>query len=424
MVWCKNKSVVLLLIISIVLLSFASQPIKTSSTDLKREIRWQDDLSYLAHELPKLHKNVFFKISKTDFQREVEQLKQNIPTMNDDEIILGLARIVASIGDAHTQIALHQKATGFTRYPFKFYWFPSGIYVTDTTAEYKQVLGARLIKIGDSNIRAVTEKVTPLISHENDEWLKCLVPTYLDIPEVLYGLHITPSKNDGRFVFVNPLGKTITLNVQSLSEPSKFKGIAASVLPKPPLYRQNNDKYYWYTYLPESQTIYLQYNVCEDMQSQPFDDFALKLLSFADTHPIKKFVIDLRNNDGGYSTVLDPLMYGILARPNLNRKGHLFTIIGRKTFSSAMMNACELKYQSNAILIGGPTGGKPDSYGNVQEFQLPNSKLFVTYTTKYFINSPDNVDSLQPDISVPITAKDYFTGKDPVMEQILKYPQK
>jgi alpha-tubulin suppressor-like RCC1 family protein len=45
MVWRKNKSVVLLLIISIVLLSFASQPIKTSSADSKREIRWQDDFS-------------------------------------------------------------------------------------------------------------------------------------------------------------------------------------------------------------------------------------------------------------------------------------------------------------------------------------------------------------------------------------------
>ncbi len=50
-----------------------------------------------------------------------------------------------------------------------------------------------------------------------------------------------------------------------------------------------------------------------------------------------------------------------------------------------MRNAILFKQlQTNPILVGEPTGGKPNSYGEISSFLLPNSGLVVNYSTKYF----------------------------------------
>ena len=39
---------------------------------------------------------------------------------------------------------------------------------------------------------------------------------------------------------------------------------------------------------------------------------------------------------------------------------------------------------TEAIFIGEPTGGRPNHFGEVKSFNLPNSGLSVRYSTKYF----------------------------------------
>jgi hypothetical protein len=57
---------------------------------------------------------------------------------------------------------------------------------------------------------------------------------------------------------------------------------------------------------------------------------------------VQRLVVDLRLNGGGNSAILDPWITEIKSSP-LNKKGHLFVIVGRATFSSAIMNAVRLK---------------------------------------------------------------------------------
>jgi hypothetical protein len=110
-----------------------------------------------------------------------------------------------------------------------------------------------------------------------------------------------------------------------------------------------------------------------------------------------------------------------LQSSKFNQKGKLFFIIGRQTFSSAVGNATQFKGSTNSILVGEPTGGKPNSYGEVLNFTLPNSGVMVQYSTKYITKTSENPISLFPDYDVEISLQDYAQGKDPVLDFIMRY---
>jgi C-terminal processing protease CtpA/Prc len=107
-------------------------------------------------------------------------------------------------------------------------------------------------------------------------------------------------------------------------------------------------------------------------------------------------------------------------RPHFLKKGSTYVLIGRRTFSSAILNAIDLKKQTSAIFVGEPTGGKPNHYGEVQMMRLPQSGLPVTYSIKYFRVLDDDPESLEPDIFVEPGISDYLEKTDPVLNYVLE----
>ena len=105
----------------------------------------------------------------------------------------------------------------------------------------------------------------------------------------------------------------------------------------------------------------------------------------------------------------------------MTRRGHFFVIVGRRTFSSAVLNAITLKGSSEALFFGEPTGGKPNSYGEIQTISLPRSGLAATCSTKLFEVVEGDPPAFNPDITVQISSADYLAGRDAVLEEILNY---
>jgi hypothetical protein len=120
---------------------------------------------------------------------------------------------------------------------------------------------------------------------------------------------------------------------------------------------------------------------------------------------------------------VDPLLDGLKSRPALTAKGHLYVLIAWHTFSAAMNTAVNFRDGLNAILVGEPAGIKPNHYGQVESFMLPNSKLKVQYSTK-FVRKVHDADplALDPDIFVPYSLNDFLAGRDPVLEAALHHP--
>lgn len=183
---------------------------------------------------------------------------------------------------------------------------------------------------------------------------------------------------------------------------------------------QKSNLNYWYKYISEEKTLYFKYNKCqEDDNSKTIENFTADMLKFMDAHIIDKFVIDIRDNSGDSDQYINPIIDWIKNK-KINNKAQFFVIVGRTTFSSAIINTITLKKDTNAIFMGEETSGKQNHYGSVKNFTLPNSKIKIQYSTQFNKVSEDNRNTFIPDKIIEISIKDYINKKDPILNYILK----
>ncbi len=381
-----------------------------------RDGRWIQDIEALAKDLPRLHLSLFFKTSRETFDREVDTLKTRVAEMRDYEVVTGLIRLAALPGDAHTAISPFTYP-GFRRLPLRLRFLADGLIVTSATAAAAPLLGGRVTRIGAMEIAEVIERIGPVISRDNEAWLRAIAPNYLVIPEILHALRIVDDPE--RVTITVTLGdgssRQMDLGAFPQGQEGAFTDASSASLP---LYRQRSQENYWYTWT-EKDVLLVEYNRCQDASADPMSSFARRVLDDIDRRPPLAVIIDLRQNAGGASAVIDPLFQGLRSRGFLAQSGRLFGFIGNTTFSSALLNAITLKRELGAILIGEPTGGKPNGYGEVKAFALPNSGLSVSYSTKFFRSWPEgDPDSLYPDIAAPISSDDYRDGRDPALDAV------
>lgn len=383
---------------------------------LTRDGRFVQDIDALALDLPRLHANLFFKTSREAFSREVEMLKTRVAEMKDHEVVVGLIRLAALPGDAHTSISPFQYA-GFKRLPFRVRFLSDGLIVTSAAAGADALLGGRITHIGDMDVAAAVEKVAPVVSRDNEAWLRAVGPNYLVIPEILHaqGVVASPDKLSVTVAKADGTSARVELSAVAAGQEGSFKD---ALVASAPLYRQRTSENYWYGWT-EGDVVYVQYNRCQDSGSDPMSSFAARIFADIDRRVPKAVIIDLRGNGGGNSSVADPLFQGLRSRGFLAQSGRLFAFIGNSTFSSALLNAITLKRELGAILVGEPTGGRPNGYGEVRTFNLPNSGLPVSYSTKFFKAWPEgDPESLFPDIQAAISSSDYREGRDPALQAV------
>ncbi|ACL70247.1 peptidase S41 [Halothermothrix orenii] len=147
-----------------------------------------------------------------------------------------------------------------------------------------------------------------------------------------------------------------------------------------------------------------------------FKKTTAEIINILKEKDIKKLVIDLRHNGGGSSPQGSRFARQL---KNLNLDTDIYVVIGNRTFSAATINAIHFKEYTKATLIGEPTSGKPNHYGEVKTFKLPNTGMLVHYSTKY-ITLIDNADpdSIYPDIYCYVKFSDFVNGVDTILEKI------
>ncbi|MBZ9624146.1 S41 family peptidase [Clostridium sp. FP2] len=390
--------------------------------DSNRNTRWLEDINFLSRELSLKHKNLFFQKNKEDFFKEIDSLKTDIESLSNYEIKLEIAKIVASMGDAHTYVPLNINLL----LPLELYWFADGIYVIVAPQQYKEILYRKIIKINNIDMEEVINILSSIISYENETYLKSQLPKYFPAIELLYDLGLVNDIDSLELTFEDKNKKERTLEIKSmpLGEWKELYNLINNDLmysTNLPLYRRNSHKNYWFEYIDASSIVYFKYNACKDMPPKDVFTFCSELINFIEAHVVEKLIIDLRNNFGGNSSLLNPFIEYIINCDKINKTGNLFIIIGRETFSSALLNSFFLKENTSAIFLGEPTGGKPNCYGEVQRFILKNSGLTVCYSTEYYkIIEDDTLLSLLPDVNIEFTIQNYINNEDPCFEYVNK----
>jgi len=327
------------------------------------------------------------------------------------------------IGDGHTYVDVRYSLPDRPLLPLQLGWYGTDLIVTGAPNEYRDAIGARVNGIGSASIEVALQAITPLIAHDNEQQLRNLSAEFLRMPDLLEAQGIASSVEHVLFQLVHADGRVVELDVtpQPADAPITYLNLYDVMPITPPLRTEGGERIYWYRSLPEQQAIYVQYNRAADDPDLPFAAFTRELFATVAANPVERMVIDLRFNGGGNSRVIEPLIEALREHPTLSQPGRVRVLIGARTFSSALMNAIELQEAVGATLIGTPTGGRPNGYGETRSFTLPNSGLRVQYSTRFFRNLPGNdTPALEPDVVAPITWNDLLAGVDPALERAVR----
>jgi C-terminal processing protease CtpA/Prc len=375
-----------------------------------RDEKWIKDIEYIEKVLPKVHKNLYFNITEKAFLGQLEELKKKVPVYSEDEIEIELSKIVASVGDSHSGSNIGTEDI----YPIELFWFDEGIYITNTSKEYEELLDAKIITLNDKKIEEVAKTIKPLLAAANENWFKTQVVYYISIPKVLkYFKAINTEELELSVQLISGEIKKIKMKPVKYKEYVQIDRSNVQV----PIYKTHTNENYWYEYLKDEKILYINYNSCREMREKPFEIFSKEVWEFTENHEIEKLVLDIRNNRGGSSPILNPFIKK-LKKSKFNKEGSLYVVIGKDTYSSAILNALTLRKETRAYFVGENTGGSPNHYGEVKQFELPNSKRKIRYSTKYFNWSKENEDTIKPDMLIKESYENYKKASDPVLEWI------
>ncbi len=327
-------------------------------------------------------------------------------------IVMELAKIVATSRDAHTAVMLPQNY----RLPFDCYPFAEGLYITATNEEERELLHTKILKFEACETGDAYKKLTEIIPHENLQFVLSSLPSFITCVDILYGTGIITNPEEIVLTVENGEGKIFKHTAGPLRYEDYQRAVSSSKIL--PLYRQNRERFYWSSF--DSGILYVNYNKCREMETLSVRDFIENIKNEITSNTgIAKVVIDFRNNQGGNSELFKPFLVWLSGNKNINQKGRLFAIVGRDTFSSASLNVFYLKYNTNAIFVGEPTGAKPNHFGEVQYLELESSGLMIRYSTKYYeLVDDDEQLFFVPDIVRKVSFADYVRGIDNCMTAI------
>jgi hypothetical protein len=388
---------------------------------------WREDLEYARTQMPLVHKNLFHTITREQFDASFARLAEKVPEWSDRQLVVGLATIVASVGDGHTHMNLAQPAVAFHMIPLKFQQFRDGIYVRAAAEPHGELAGGKVISIEGRPADEVWNAVAVLTPHDNESGLRFMNAAHVAVPEILHALGI--GKSDSEISLrVSKNGKIHDATLQALPIMEAWTKKMVDARPDsvaPPLYVQSPEQNFWYRYLADEKLLYVKFNTVywartPDGGYQSPGEFFDEVFAFADSHPVERFVVDVRDNGGGNNSLNLAVIHGFIKRDALNRRGHLFTIIGRATFSAAQNFVNEMEKHTNTLFAGEPTAARPNSYGDPTPLTLPNSKVQIQVSTLFWQDAhpADDRVATMPQIAVEPTFADYAAGRDPVLEAV------
>jgi hypothetical protein len=378
---------------------------------------WRADLRELARELPARHANAFHTVSREQFAAEVAQLDAAIPRLTADQVLVEMMRIVALIGDGHTHLDV---PPDWPRYPVELAWFGDELRVVAVTDSSRVAAGGKVLGIGNVPLDSVLRMTSMLVPRgENGARTRAVATMMLTSPAVLRGLRLTDSEESAPFDLEAATGERITVTLRAASDEDMSD--MQLVTDNPPLWLRRIGEPWWTEILRDERTVYMSFS--RYPLEAEFRNRCHELAKALSESGAERLIIDLRRNGGGDLDRFRRLLLPVIRKhPVLGRTGGVYAITGPATFSAAMVNALDLRRHANAVLVGEPTGARPNSYSEHGEFLLTNSGLRVSYATRYYRFAAEGDTAVIPDVRIEPTWQQFRSGRDPVLDWILAQP--
>jgi hypothetical protein len=339
--------------------------------------KWQADLDSLEQILRR--RLIYFEdaYGSRRLARRIDSLKRMVPGQTRAERILSVARLLdlPAPGTGHTTLPFIQRPISWRLLPMRIFEFEDGYHVIH--AKDENLVGNKVLAIGGTPADSVAAALSPWGIMSFVEPLEAIgvverggqIPVRMQAPS---GRQVTRN--------VEPKGAwslSTVLYEKSLQEPVRGEWSPANARPR--------ERNYWLSYRDSTDLLYVQFNSVQNASPEwTIADLADSLRVTADTRPIDKVALDLRNNGGGNHDLIEPLVELLGNHPKIDRPGTLYTLTSRKTFSAAGTLAMELERRTKTVFVGEPGSFAPNMWGDTVPFLLPHSKLVGNVSYRYW----------------------------------------
>ncbi|CAM1358646.1 S41 family peptidase [Tenacibaculum xiamenense] len=381
---------------------------------------WSTDIDVYHKNLEEKHIDLYNKISKVEFEKELSSIKQKLHKKNQIDVIIDLMRLTRKIGDGHTSVSLRTIKKHV--FPFELYPVNGEWRVVKAISKYKHLLGKRLLKIQGMNVEEVAKRVSEVAQFVENRHSKIIrTGQYMTISELLFNLGVIDNSQKAEFSFLNDYNEEFEAVIEVVESNDYRKREKEKLERKEGALKQpDNAKhdFLWFTSLESLSAVYIKF------ESYPsFDEmktFGASVLGHIQKNRTKRLIIDLRNNGGGDFFVGTFLAYYLNLADSIDWKNGVYVLTDKVTFSAATSNASQYRQMLNAKIVGEPTGSNPTGYQDMGQFTLPNSKLVITYSKRLFRFQDTFIEGVQPDKVIHYDWKSYTSGSDPMLEWVFK----
>ncbi len=394
-------------------------------TTLSRDEAWRQDLRFLVGEIKRLHVHMYHTLSPEAFQRKVDSIDQQIPSLTDQQVVFEFMLLLGSVGNGHNLIIPGFGAKGsFAQLPMQFYWFSDGLYIVGASEEYREWIGSAVEAFGNTPTEQALAKTASINARDNEMQQRWLSPYYLSLTTVLEGLGIVENSNHVSLTLRKPSGtahkiqpKTHAIHFQGFP---KLPPLTANASPR---YLANNHDTYWSEFVSERNALYVQVNDIANKASVSFKEFNLQLRKKIIAEHVDNFILDLRHNSGGDGSINPPMIATMVFFEGHKPDGKLFVLIGRNTFSAAHNLLLDISRLTDVIVVGEPSGSRPNALSESGWFNLPYSRLTGIVSSQFHQSGEpeDHRIWVAPHMPIGLSSDEYFSGEDPSMDAILNF---
>lgn len=301
------------------------------------------------------HPGLYFFHAKTELKEKINELLSENEYDEFDLYYITSLLIKFMLGryDSHTKVSFKDNVY----IPIDFTVEENSLYITKITPIYKKIIGGKLLKINNIDIQRILCELEEIICYSTKEHLSVMIQSFLSDVNVLKSL---PSieNNTEKFIYTilndNNEKENITFNINNLPE---FYSVQ---------FPEN------YSTEVINDCCIIHYNSCRDK-----DKMEQLVSKLKEESNIKNYIIDLRYNGGGNSSVIKPLI-------NFLKDKNIVALVNEYVFSSGRMALVELK-KIGAYIIGTDIGTSLNCFGNCpSNLDIDKLNLIVTSSSTYW----------------------------------------
>ncbi|EOD01109.1 S41 family peptidase [Caldisalinibacter kiritimatiensis] len=404
----------------------------------------KEDLDYVVNVLRDVHPKTYNGFSNEQNLVIENAYKKINKIMKVGDFYFVLNEVICSLKDAHTMIFIElSKDDRIIDLPIV--WLNDGMYIKEDTEQLKK--GDKILFIRQKSEEDLLKELEKIIPAENQQWVKVRGKSNLIKEPFLRYLGLI--ENDYVNVKIQRDEKELEVQLPLIKNKKSKQNMTEE----------------WVSYSVDKENSLGVFKLDTCNYDEKYKTTVANFFKEVSKYNIKNVAVDVRNNSGGDSRVVDEFLryididnylsfsgdiryskqaseqrgysrksgYKSYRKQFINNKkvlnkellfdGNVYIITSPRTFSSANWFAVIMKDNNIGKVIGEPTGNQPSSYGDVLRFQTHNSGFVFQVSLKRWVrpntdNDPENC--LHPDIEVYTTIEDIINERDPQVEKLIE----